>query len=484
MTLLVAAIIFTLVWSALIWGCATSDARSNTSYANWPAYWRVNALVACLPAVAIFAVTLLPAGFLPDLSGLLSLATNTPEKAPKALAILPAMEVNAIAQESILPLILTIISSIYALGTAFFLAKFLIGKYQTRQIIRGATYDNTYDIWLTERQMSPFAVGGASPKIVFPRNLLQALTTEQVDMVLRHERVHLTHKDPLWADMFYVLQAFFWFSPFVRDLIKRWQLSVELRSDTIALADAAPEVRKSYAESLLTAIRIPVEAAPCSAAAFSQKHLRSEKMRIKNIINGDFHMQSTLTGSLRLMLAASAFAMIGCASAAGVSSATADAVQKEEDVNVWVHATGDHGQEMDIKKEAHIMKMVDGERVVLGYDDLSEEERARIDEQLARAEEKLAEAMAEMDMSEYEMEGAEENLRRTIEIKLRHIEKEGEQLTEEEKYFIEKQVEEAAADMSEARIEIEIAREELREAREDIREQRRQLAEEEREASE
>ncbi|WP_306252876.1 M56 family metallopeptidase [Parvularcula sp. IMCC14364] len=478
MTLLVAAIVFTLVWSALIWGCATSDARSNTSYANWPAYWRVNAIVACLPALAIFAFAALPAGTLPDISGLLSLAGANPEKAPKALAALPAMDVAAVTGQSILPPMLRSVTMIYALGAAFFLFQFVLGKLKTGHIIREATYDATRDLWVTDRPMSPFAVGGLHPKVVFPDNLLAALTQDQIDMVLRHERAHITHKDPLWADFFYLLQALFWFSPFVRDLIKRWQLAVELRSDTVALADAAPEERKNYAESLLTAIRIPVEAAPCSAAAFSQKNLRSEKMRIKNIINGDFHMQSTLTGSLRLLLAASVLGLIGCASAAGVSSATADAGQKEEDVNVWVHKTGDHGEDLDIKKEVHIMKMADGERIVLGYEDLSAEERARIDEQLARAEEKLAKAMADMDISELEMEGAEQEIRRSVEIRLQHIEKDGERLTEEERYVIEKQIQEAAAEMAEARIEIEIAREEIREAREEVSEQRRDLAEE------
>ncbi len=484
MTLLAAAIAFVLVWSALVWGCATSGLNGREAYTDWPSYWRTQILVALLPVFFVFVYTLVPGTLKPDF-GFLQLIPAHAAVVEPGLSTGDAATVF-ISQSLLVPTLVGFVIAIYAIGLIFSLVHFLYGKFRSGRITKAASFREGLGIWVTDRSIPPFAVGGVHPKIIFPENLLSELTPAQAQMVVRHEQAHLDHRDPLWAEVFYLVRAIFWFSPFVRDLINRWQVSVELRSDSVALAGQPPELRKAYAESLITALRMPAELAPSPSASFSNKQLRSEKMRIKNIMRGENGRSHGLQSNVQLLVAATALTLIGCTSAAGVSTAATDEKESLETKRVvrisadgdnsWVHKASDGVEEKHHKimieknadgemvKQHKIIMHKDGEVIERDYGDLTDAERAEIDRELARAEVEIERAMKEMDLAEGEHERADAEIKRVIKIRKGE---DGELMTVD-----------IEGELERAKVEIEIAREELREAHEELEEERARLADE------
>jgi murein DD-endopeptidase MepM/ murein hydrolase activator NlpD len=127
---------------------------------------------------------------------------------------------------------------------------------------------------------------GAHGKIILPRALIAALTPAQIGLVVAHERSHVSRGDAFYYAMLAWADALFWFNPFVRAQTRRCRLAAELACDA-AVTAAAPEMRRTYAQALIAALRHTSGPALTSApAVFSTRIVGEHQVRIGEILHG------------------------------------------------------------------------------------------------------------------------------------------------------------------------------------------------------
>lgn len=316
-----AALLFSLVWGALVWMVSLVVARDGTSHLFRPATF-----------LAFMTVIIVP-------SGLAASGLNLPswEAGPAGIA---AGGADGAIRDFTAPIITlanrtelagtfsisTVILLVYVGGLLIHLARIALAWHRLRKCVDGAfplqSYRSRWPLLGTHRVVAPFAAGGRRPVIVIPAALMQQLPKAQIDMIIAHEEAHLSRGDPVVGFVLRLVAALFWFNPFLRDLVSRWHQSSELRADAEVLQSAPSDVRNRYAQTLLAALRFAAgaEVNPLSVP-FSLHKLRSQKMRVSKILNGDFDLSFRRSKRLALQAGIGALALIGSMAALTVTSA-------------------------------------------------------------------------------------------------------------------------------------------------------------------
>ncbi len=166
---------------------------------------------------------------------------------------------------------------------------------------------------ISEGAPSAFAHGRRC--IVLPRPLLTQMTMDRLALITAHEWAHLERGDPVLQRRVRLLRAGLWILPGLRALERALEVSAELACDGAVLAGAPAHTRRTYAATLLEALRFQVRTVNAAAgpvlphlpAAFSPHHLRSEKMRLHRILKGHGPQRKArgrLAGGLGLSLVA------------------------------------------------------------------------------------------------------------------------------------------------------------------------------------
>lgn len=175
---------------------------------------------------------------------------------------------------------------------------------------------------------SPRLAGLLRPAILLPEGLA-ALPTDELALICGHELAHLKLRDNLRLVIEDVLLALFWFNPVMRAIRGRLAAAREEGRDDLALADAAPETRRRYAQTLVQTLRLG--AGPEPHAAFIGAGRSIAAMRLNAILKPRPPMSPrvALTAiaaavSLSLVVAAGsgALAMVAAPSAADGSRTT------------------------------------------------------------------------------------------------------------------------------------------------------------------
>jgi bla regulator protein BlaR1 len=63
--------------------------------------------------------------------------------------------------------------------------------------------------------ISPFTIGIFKPCIVIPDTLIGLLDKQKLDIILRHELIHIKRNDHITRVLSYILQAIHWFNPLI-----------------------------------------------------------------------------------------------------------------------------------------------------------------------------------------------------------------------------------------------------------------------------
>ena len=313
-----------LIWSGLVWLSFVGAAFFFPSLKQWPAFWAVAILLAvCVPVMAGI-LALMPAISVPAmLPEIYQGADNMLEGfiAPFDGAALPSADIFSNT-------ILLMIIALYGL-VAFTRLVFLgTGMRKCGAIATSAKYiPHTMEMpafWLTEAHTSPFALGGREPRIIISIAMQGSISQQQLRSILRHEQAHIDRRDPEMIILFHLIEAVCWFSPFIRRLVKRWQLAIEVQCDALAMQGQPQKIRQSYAKSLVQAMRISADRVQqYPAASFSTHHLRSEKMRIKKIMSGASPEHKRAWQKVMLCFASTIMAGTG-AIAASAAAGTSD----------------------------------------------------------------------------------------------------------------------------------------------------------------
>lgn len=94
----------------------------------------------------------------------------------------------------------------------------------------------------------PFTFGNSQPVIVIPRNLKNE-DSGKINMVIRHELMHIRQRDYLVNAFGMIVQALFWYHPLVHKLFNGFKQYREISCDAMVLADSGIS-RKNYARLL------------------------------------------------------------------------------------------------------------------------------------------------------------------------------------------------------------------------------------------
>lgn len=109
---------------------------------------------------------------------------------------------------------------------------------------------------------TPALHGFLRPRLLLPRGFAAAFTADELRFVMLHELAHVKRHDLLVNWLAALLQAVYWFNPFVWLAFHRWRADRELACDALALETAGPERHREYGRTILRLLRDFTHRAP------------------------------------------------------------------------------------------------------------------------------------------------------------------------------------------------------------------------------
>ena len=103
------------------------------------------------------------------------------------------------------------------------------------------------NIYICDAVKSPFILGIIKPRIY----LSSALSEEEMDYIIAHERAHLKRKDHLWKPFGYLLLCIYWFNPLCWIAYIMLCKDIELACDEKVIKDMSFGDKKEYSRVLL-----------------------------------------------------------------------------------------------------------------------------------------------------------------------------------------------------------------------------------------
>jgi hypothetical protein len=133
------------------------------------------------------------------------------------------------------------------------------------------------NIFEAKNLKTPFVLGLIRPKIYLP----VGLNVEERSYILLHEQTHIHRKDHIFKALAFLILAIHWFNPLVWIAFMLMSLDMELSCDERVLKEIDEEIKKPYANSLLSlaAGRHILNGSPL---AFGEGNIKG---RIKNVLN-------------------------------------------------------------------------------------------------------------------------------------------------------------------------------------------------------
>lgn len=151
------------------------------------------------------------------------------------------MDVRGVYQSLIKLLVI-----IYTAGAAGLFCFYLIQYARVRKWTADAVREEE-NVWLSDCIASPFVMGIWKGKIFLPYGLAPLAR----DHILRHERMHIRHRDPLIRWLGILCICLHWWNPFVWLAVHKMNQDMEMFCDESALSGASMEEKKAYSKVLL-----------------------------------------------------------------------------------------------------------------------------------------------------------------------------------------------------------------------------------------
>lgn len=150
--------------------------------------------------------------------------------------------------ESVAPLQIAteIAGSVWLSGMVVLLIFALVSMIKLRLRVREAVRYKE-NIYICDAVKSPFILGIIKPRIY----LSAALSEEEMDYIIAHERAHLKRKDHLWKPFGYLLLCIYWFNPLCWIAYIMLCKDIELACDEKVIKDMSFGDKKEYSRVLL-----------------------------------------------------------------------------------------------------------------------------------------------------------------------------------------------------------------------------------------
>ena len=169
-----------------------------------------------------------------------------------------------------------ILGQVWILGSVIFLlygiCRFIILRNRLKTAV---LRENEKDVYLSEYAGSPFVFGIVKPKIYMGFGLSDI----SAQNVIKHERMHIRHRDHLLKILAYSILAVYWFLPWVWVAFILFCRDMELACDEAVIRDMDMNSRADYSQSLLECVK-PHKNSFSYSVYFGENGI---KRRIKNI---------------------------------------------------------------------------------------------------------------------------------------------------------------------------------------------------------
>ena len=187
--------------------------------------------------------------------------------------------------------------------------------------------------WRVEACRSPLAqtpmlVGLIRPRIILPET---AITTLQLECILRHELTHLRRRDLLYKWFTVAVTSFHWFNPLMPWLRREIARCCELSCDEGVIRTMTEGQKQAYGETLLALAA--VHALPRTVPATT---LCEEKAQLKERLVG-IMKHKKVTVAILLLSCLLALLVAGCAAVLGPNAARRELPQAA-DYDLWIQA--------------------------------------------------------------------------------------------------------------------------------------------------
>ncbi|NLM75248.1 MAG: DUF4825 domain-containing protein [Clostridiaceae bacterium] len=134
-----------------------------------------------------------------------------------------------------------------------------------------------HNIFVAENLRTPFVLGLIRPRIYLPGGL----NTEERNYILLHEQIHIQRKDHIIKILAFLILSVHWFNPLVWVAFRLMSTDMELSCDERVLKETGEDIRKSYANSLLS-LAVGKHILNGSPIAFGEGNVKG---RIKGVLN-------------------------------------------------------------------------------------------------------------------------------------------------------------------------------------------------------
>ncbi|MBQ6024443.1 MAG: M56 family metallopeptidase [Lachnospiraceae bacterium] len=169
-----------------------------------------------------------------------------------------------------------ILGYVWLLGATAFMLYGLYRFIRLRSRLKTAVLrENEKDVYLSEYAGSPFVFGIVKPKIYMGFGLSDI----SAQNVIKHERMHIRHRDHLLKILAYIILAAYWFLPWVWVAFILFCRDMELACDEAVIRDMDMNGRADYSQALLECVK-PHKKSFSYSVYFGENGI---KRRIKNI---------------------------------------------------------------------------------------------------------------------------------------------------------------------------------------------------------
>lgn len=165
---------------------------------------------------------------------------------------------------------------IWAIGIIALFVYSLISIFRLKRLLKNAQLIEQ-NIYEADNLKTPFVLGIISPKIYLPAGL----DKEEWQYILLHEQTHIYRKDHIIKITAFIILTIHWFNPLVWVAFMLMSMDMELSCDERVLKEINIDIKKSYANSLLT-LATRKRILNGSPLAFGEGNV---KWRIKNVLN-------------------------------------------------------------------------------------------------------------------------------------------------------------------------------------------------------
>lgn len=165
---------------------------------------------------------------------------------------------------------------IWLTGVIVLLGYSMIASFNLSRKLKGARLIES-NIYEMEKLKTPFVFGITRPKIYLP----VSISSEERNFVILHEQTHIDRKDHITKVIAFLILSIHWFNPLVWISYTLMSIDMELSCDEHVLKEMNEDIRKPYA-NLLLSLAVGKHMLNSSPPAFGEGNV---KRRMKNVLS-------------------------------------------------------------------------------------------------------------------------------------------------------------------------------------------------------